>query len=91
MTETAALLVPAPAVPVPPEVRCVLRNDDKVPHADVDDAVTTRAHVCLTCLIRLDRMHRIPTEYAQELSWVVGELVGRCCHEMQVRSRWPEP
>ena len=68
MAETTALLVPAPAVPVPPEVRCLLRNDDKVSHADVDDAVTARAHVTLACLIRLDRMHRIPTEPAQELS-----------------------
>jgi hypothetical protein len=45
-----------------------LRNDDKVSHADIDDAVTARAHVTLACLIRLDRMHRIPTESAEELS-----------------------
>jgi hypothetical protein len=85
MPQATALLVPATAVPMAPEVRCLFRNDDKVSHANLDDAVTTRAHVALACLIRLDGVHHVLTELAQEFSRAVGELVSRCCHGKQGR------
>jgi hypothetical protein len=68
VSKAPALLVPATPVPVTPKVGSIVWHDNKVSDANFDEALTARAHVALACLIRLDRMHRIPTEPAQELS-----------------------
>jgi hypothetical protein len=85
VTETTTLLVPATTVPMAPEIRCVFGNDDKVPNANVDDALATRAHVALACLIRLDRVHHVLAEPAQEFGRAIREPVGWCSHGRQNR------
>ena len=57
MSETSTFFVPATPVPVAAQIGCVLRHDDEMAYANVDDTVAPRAHVGLARLIRLNRMH----------------------------------
>jgi len=66
MAETSAFLVPTTPVPVSSEIRGVLRYDDEMAHANLDDTVTPGAQVRLSCLIRLNRMHNGVFECAKD-------------------------
>jgi hypothetical protein len=48
---------PARAVPVSAKVRMMLRHDDEVPFAGLDEALTARAGVPLARGVGLDRSH----------------------------------
>lgn len=62
VSETSAFLVPAPTMPVAPQVGCGLGDDDEMADARVDRAVASRAHVCLDGLVWLDRTHDLVIE-----------------------------
>jgi len=51
--------VPAASVPVPSQVGLVFGKYNKVPDSRFDRVVTSGAYICLTRLIRLDRMHDV--------------------------------
>jgi hypothetical protein len=65
MAKSAALLVPTATVPVSPEVGGVVRHDNEMSNANLDDSITTRTRVALACLIRLNRVHRMLFELPQ--------------------------
>jgi hypothetical protein len=71
MAKAPALLVPTATVPVAPEIRCLLGYNNEMSHTDLDCVVTTRAHVYLARLIRLDGVHSILVERVQKVSRVV--------------------
>jgi len=56
VSESAGFLVPAPAVPVSPEVGGFLGNDDYMPDAGFDSARTSGTDIGLDGLVRLYRM-----------------------------------
>lgn len=66
LAPTAAFFVPAPTVPVSAQIRRLGRNDDQVPHTDLDDAFAAWTQIALARLIRLDRLHEFRSE------WCVG-------------------
>ena len=49
-------------MPVPTQVGGFGRHDDDMTNAYLDDAVATRAHIALACLIRLDRLDEFGSE-----------------------------
>ena len=57
ITAAAALLVPAAAVPMSPEVRSLVGYDDDVTDARTDLRLTAGTGIRLAGLIRLDRFH----------------------------------
>jgi hypothetical protein len=57
--ETALFFVPAPAMPVPTKVRCVVRDDNNVSNTDVDETLTPGAHIHLARLIWLDGVNQL--------------------------------
>jgi hypothetical protein len=76
VAETSAFLEPAPAVPVPAEIRRLLGNDNDVADSGVDDRLTTRADVRLARLIRLDRMNHLMFVPRQRRRHVGIRIVG---------------
>jgi hypothetical protein len=59
VAKTPTFLEPAPAVPVSPQIRRILRNDNDVSYSGVDSRLTSRADIRLARLIRLDRMNHL--------------------------------
>lgn len=53
---------------MPPEVRCVMGDDDQVANARFDRGITSRAYVGLHRLVRLDRVDDLVIE-ARKILW----------------------
>jgi hypothetical protein len=66
VAEAATFLVPAATVPVASEIWCIRWDDDEMANTDVDDSLTTRAHIGLARLIGLNGVHRVFTERTVE-------------------------
>lgn len=66
VTEAATFLVPAATVPVASEIWCIRWDDDEMANAHLDDSLTTRAHIGLARLIRLNGVHRVIIERTVE-------------------------
>jgi len=76
VAETSPLLVPAAAVPVPPQIWRLQGNDHEMSHTGLDRADASRACICLVRLVRLDRVHHLVVESGE----VRGEALR--CREM---------
>jgi len=91
VAEAAPFLVPTSPVPVPSQIRSILGNDDEMSDAGCDGARTSRAHVRLFRLVRLDRVHDLVIEAGE----IVGETLRRGVlgrrHGPMVRPRCVNP
>ena len=85
VSETTAFLVPASTMPVPPQIRCQLGNDDEMAETYVDQAVTAGADVGLARLVGLNRVYDMIVEVPEETSRVVVAGIARGGHERKGR------
>jgi hypothetical protein len=78
MSTSAAFLVPAATVPMPPQIWSILRNNDEVPDAGLNDGLASRAHIRFTRLVRLDRMDKLVVEVFEDRQRIEGRGFAAC-------------
>jgi hypothetical protein len=80
VSKAPALLVPTPSVPMTPQIRGIIGDNNKMSDTYLDEVLTTGAHIALACLVRLDRMHHVPIEAIQRSRRILAVTIGESCH-----------
>lgn len=72
VAKSAAFLVPTATVPMPSQIWSILRHDDEMSDARLNDRFASGAHIRFERLVRLHGMDNIVVEFPEDSQCIYG-------------------